>query len=156
MQAALLLWNVQSEISFFFISRQCLTLDSIFISFVIIILILYHRPEYWEQFISTIYELRFYSQILFLPIVLYVPALAFNQGKFHRQRYRLQKNTPKILTHCFVFTVTGANIYIISAIVCVVCVFYTYIGGIKVMPDQTFKLVCKHIDNIIVFPPNRL
>lgn len=47
------------------------------------------------------------TQILFLPIVLYVPALAFNQ-------------------------VTGANIYLISIIVCVVCVFYTFIGGIKV------------------------
>lgn len=73
----------------FFISRHCLTLDSIIISFVIIILTFYHRPEYWEQFISTIYELRFFSQILFLPIVLYVPALAFNQGKFKSPKISL-------------------------------------------------------------------
>lgn len=39
---------------------------------------------------------------------------------------------------CFLLfcTVTGANIYIISAIVCAVCVFYTYIGGIKVRQIQ--------------------
>lgn len=56
---------------------------------------------------KMIYFLFFFLQILFLPIVLYVPALAFNQ-------------------------VTGANIYIISCIVCAVCVFYTFVGGIKV------------------------
>lgn len=64
-------------------------------------------------------ELRFHSsirtlasvmfvidEILFLPIIIYVPALAFNQ-------------------------VTGANIHLIGGIVCVVCIFYTLIGGIK-------------------------
>ncbi|XP_018804423.1 PREDICTED: sodium-coupled monocarboxylate transporter 2-like isoform X2 [Bactrocera latifrons] len=46
------------------------------------------------------------DEIFFLPIILYVPAIAFNQ-------------------------VTGVNIYVISGIICVVCVIYTLIGGIK-------------------------
>ncbi|XP_064076642.1 sodium-coupled monocarboxylate transporter 1-like isoform X2 [Vanessa tameamea] len=41
-----------------------------------------------------------------LPIVIYVPALAFNQ-------------------------VTGVNIHIVSPIVCLVCIFYTCVGGLK-------------------------
>ncbi|XP_054742352.1 sodium-coupled monocarboxylate transporter 2 isoform X1 [Anastrepha obliqua] len=46
------------------------------------------------------------DEIFFLPIILYVPAIAFNQ-------------------------VTGVNIYVISGVICVVCVIYTLIGGIK-------------------------
>lgn len=41
-----------------------------------------------------------------LPIVIYVPALAFNQ-------------------------VTGINVHLITPIVCVVCIFYTCVGGLK-------------------------
>ncbi|CAH2102774.1 unnamed protein product [Euphydryas editha] len=41
-----------------------------------------------------------------LPIVIYVPALAFNQ-------------------------VTGVNIHVVSPIVCLVCIFYTSLGGLK-------------------------
>ncbi|XP_051172195.1 sodium-coupled monocarboxylate transporter 1-like [Leptopilina boulardi] len=44
--------------------------------------------------------------ITWLPIVIYVPALAFNQ-------------------------VTGINIHIITPFVCVVCIFYTCVGGIR-------------------------
>ncbi|XP_055374973.1 sodium-coupled monocarboxylate transporter 1 isoform X1 [Condylostylus longicornis] len=44
--------------------------------------------------------------MLWLPIVIYVPALAFNQ-------------------------VTGINIHIITPVVCVVCIFYTCVGGLK-------------------------
>ncbi|XP_046965119.1 sodium-coupled monocarboxylate transporter 1-like [Vanessa cardui] len=44
--------------------------------------------------------------IAWLPIVIYVPALAFNQ-------------------------VTGVNIHIVSPIVCLVCIFYTCVGGLK-------------------------
>ncbi|KAL5274267.1 hypothetical protein ACFFRR_000804 [Megaselia abdita] len=55
----------------------------------------------------------------YLPIVIYVPALAFNQ-------------------------VTGVDIHIITPIVCVICVFYTCVGGIKavVWTDvvQTFSM----------------
>ncbi|XP_025261690.1 sodium-coupled monocarboxylate transporter 1-like [Camponotus floridanus] len=41
-----------------------------------------------------------------LPIVIYVPALAFNQ-------------------------VTGVNVHIITPFVCIVCIFYTCVGGLK-------------------------
>ncbi|RVE54442.1 hypothetical protein evm_000927 [Chilo suppressalis] len=44
--------------------------------------------------------------IAWLPIVIYVPALAFNQ-------------------------VTGVNIHIVTPIVCFVCIFYTTLGGLK-------------------------
>jgi sodium-coupled monocarboxylate transporter 8/12 len=46
------------------------------------------------------------STVLWLPIVIFVPALAFNQ-------------------------VTNVNIHIITPIVCLVCIFYTCLGGIK-------------------------
>ncbi|XP_026319647.1 sodium-coupled monocarboxylate transporter 1-like [Hyposmocoma kahamanoa] len=58
-------------------------------------------------------RLRVFGSVLFsvylmawLPIVIYVPALAFNQ-------------------------VTGVNIHIITPIVCIVCIFYTSLGGLK-------------------------
>ncbi|XP_066591504.1 sodium-coupled monocarboxylate transporter 2-like isoform X3 [Prorops nasuta] len=41
-----------------------------------------------------------------LPIVIYVPALAFNQ-------------------------VTGVNVHIVTPFVCIVCIFYTCVGGLK-------------------------
>ncbi|XP_069696485.1 sodium-coupled monocarboxylate transporter 1-like isoform X3 [Periplaneta americana] len=44
--------------------------------------------------------------ITWLPIVIYVPALAFNQ-------------------------VTGINVHIITPAVCIVCIFYTCVGGLK-------------------------
>ncbi|XP_039490993.1 sodium-coupled monocarboxylate transporter 1-like isoform X3 [Drosophila santomea] len=44
--------------------------------------------------------------LIWLPIVIYVPALAFNQ-------------------------VTGINIHVITPIVCLVCIFYTAAGGLK-------------------------
>uniref|UniRef100_A0A182PQR2 Uncharacterized protein n=1 Tax=Anopheles epiroticus TaxID=199890 RepID=A0A182PQR2_9DIPT len=46
------------------------------------------------------------ASILWLPIVIYVPALAFNQ-------------------------VSGVNIHVITPIVCSVCIFYTSLGGLK-------------------------
>jgi len=46
------------------------------------------------------------NQVFYLPIVVYVPALAFNQ-------------------------VSGVNLHLIGAIVSIVCVFYTLIGGIR-------------------------
>ncbi|XP_063227310.1 sodium-coupled monocarboxylate transporter 1-like [Bacillus rossius redtenbacheri] len=46
------------------------------------------------------------SVILYIPIVIYVPALAFNQ-------------------------VTGINLHFITPIVCMVCILYTMLGGIK-------------------------
>lgn len=41
-----------------------------------------------------------------LPIVIYVPALAFNQ-------------------------VTGVNVHLITPLVCIICIFYTCVGGLK-------------------------
>lgn len=46
------------------------------------------------------------ATILWLPIVIYVPALAFNQT-------------------------TGVNIHVITPIVMTICIFYTMLGGIK-------------------------
>ncbi|XP_063616901.1 sodium-coupled monocarboxylate transporter 1-like isoform X3 [Cydia splendana] len=58
-------------------------------------------------------RVRLFGSIIFsfylmawLPIVIYVPALAFNQ-------------------------VTGVNIHIVTPIVCFVCIFYTSLGGLK-------------------------
>ncbi|XP_051858942.1 sodium-coupled monocarboxylate transporter 2 [Drosophila albomicans] len=46
------------------------------------------------------------DEILFLPFVVYVPAIALNQ-------------------------VSGINLHVISAVIVIVCVFYTFVGGIK-------------------------
>ncbi|XP_076618438.1 sodium-coupled monocarboxylate transporter 1 [Colletes latitarsis] len=46
------------------------------------------------------------SIMMWLPIVIYVPALAFNQ-------------------------VTGVNVHIVTPFVCIVCIFYTCVGGLK-------------------------
>ncbi|XP_032593225.1 sodium-coupled monocarboxylate transporter 1 isoform X2 [Drosophila grimshawi] len=46
------------------------------------------------------------TTLIWLPIVIYVPALAFNQ-------------------------VTGINVHIITPAVCIVCIFYTTVGGLK-------------------------
>ncbi|KAH8247182.1 hypothetical protein KR032_012464, partial [Drosophila birchii] len=46
------------------------------------------------------------ANVIWLPIVIYVPALAFNQ-------------------------VTGINVHVITPIVCLVCIFYTTVGGLK-------------------------
>ncbi|KAK9722161.1 Sodium:solute symporter family [Popillia japonica] len=79
-------------------------------------------PVFYNLQITSIYEylsLRFCNKtrifasilftiylVLFLPIVTYVPALALAQ-------------------------VTGANIHWITPIVCIVCIFYTALGGLK-------------------------
>lgn len=46
------------------------------------------------------------KMMLYMPIVVYVPALAFSQ-------------------------VTGAHLHVITPIVCVVCIFYTTLGGLR-------------------------
>ncbi|XP_055918900.1 sodium-coupled monocarboxylate transporter 2-like isoform X2 [Eupeodes corollae] len=66
------------------------------------------------------------DEILFLPIILYVPAIAFNQ-------------------------VTGLNIHLISGIVCVVCVFYTLLGGIKaVVSTDAWQILVMFISVTVV------
>ncbi|XP_071449636.1 sodium-coupled monocarboxylate transporter 2-like [Hetaerina americana] len=52
---------------------------------------------------STIFVTK---MMLYIPIVIYVPALAFSQ-------------------------VTGFNLHLITPIVCLVCIFYTTLGGLK-------------------------
>ncbi|XP_062547223.1 sodium-coupled monocarboxylate transporter 1-like [Armigeres subalbatus] len=52
---------------------------------------------------SFVYAL---SSIIFIPVVIYVPALAFSQ-------------------------VSGVNLHIITAILCIICIFYTTVGGLR-------------------------
>ncbi|KAL0102302.1 hypothetical protein PUN28_018672 [Cardiocondyla obscurior] len=56
--------------------------------------------------VFTTLQLNSVYEILYQSIVVYVPALALNQ-------------------------VTGINIHVIGSVVCVVCVFYTVLGGIR-------------------------
>ncbi|KAJ8920690.1 hypothetical protein NQ315_004829 [Exocentrus adspersus] len=67
--------------------------------------------EYHERRFDK--KVRVFGSLLFtlgllswLPLVIYVPALAFNQ-------------------------VTGINVHLITPIVCVICIFYTSMGGLK-------------------------
>ncbi|XP_018319368.1 sodium-coupled monocarboxylate transporter 1 [Agrilus planipennis] len=46
------------------------------------------------------------KMLLYIPIVIYVPALAFSQ-------------------------VTGINLHLVTPVVCIVCIFYTTLGGLK-------------------------
>ncbi|XP_052865162.1 sodium-coupled monocarboxylate transporter 1-like [Anopheles cruzii] len=79
-------------------------------------------PVFHELQITSAYEylqrrfdqrMRLFGSILYtvacllwMPIVIYVPALAFNQ-------------------------VTGLSVHVVTPIVCMICVFYTSIGGLK-------------------------
>ncbi|XP_024083518.1 sodium-coupled monocarboxylate transporter 2-like isoform X2 [Cimex lectularius] len=69
------------------------------------------------------------SLITFVPIVIYGPALAFNQ-------------------------VSGANIHIITAVLCAVCIFYTTLGGLRavVWTDtlQGFLMLCSAIAVLVL------
>uniref|UniRef100_A0A1S4GX53 Sodium-coupled monocarboxylate transporter 1 n=1 Tax=Anopheles gambiae TaxID=7165 RepID=A0A1S4GX53_ANOGA len=66
------------------------------------------------------------DQMLFLPMIIYVPALAFNQ-------------------------VTVLNLYMIGAIVSLVCIFYTLLGGIKaVVFTDAWQVVVMFISVVVV------
>lgn len=81
-----------------------------------------YLPVFHELQVTSTYEylerrfdktIRLFGSMLFtigmlvwLPVVIYVPALAFNQ-------------------------VTGVNVHLITPLVCVICIFYTSMGGIK-------------------------
>lgn len=87
-----------------------------------IIMAIFYLPVFHDLNITSTYEylesrfdrrLRMFGSVMFtimnigyLPIVIYVPALAFNQ-------------------------VTGVEVHTITPIVCVICVFYTSLGGLK-------------------------
>ncbi|XP_017774332.1 PREDICTED: sodium-coupled monocarboxylate transporter 1-like [Nicrophorus vespilloides] len=98
----------------------------IYIGFAIIIMAIIAQNIYLPVFhnlqITSTYEylerrfdkrVRLFGSVLFiiglivwLPVVIYVPALAFNQ-------------------------VTGVNVHLITPAVCITCIFYTTIGGLK-------------------------
>lgn len=81
-----------------------------------------YLPVFYELQITSVYEylqLRFnrsvrimasvlctIGMLFYIPIVMYVPALALSQ-------------------------VTGLNIHYITPIICIICIFYTMLGGIK-------------------------
>ncbi|KYB27604.1 Putative sodium-dependent multivitamin transporter-like Protein [Tribolium castaneum] len=81
-----------------------------------------YLPVFYKLQITSSYEylnLRFNSTVrllgsilfltkmmLYIPIVIYVPALAFSQ-------------------------VTGINLHLVTPVVCIVCIFYTTLGGLK-------------------------
>lgn len=66
------------------------------------------------------------DEILFLPIVIYVPALAFSQ-------------------------VTGVNLYLVGLVICIVCVFYTIIGGIRaVVATDAWQVMVMFVAVVVV------
>ncbi|XP_026478813.1 sodium-coupled monocarboxylate transporter 1 isoform X2 [Ctenocephalides felis] len=87
--------------------------------------------EYLEMrfnpFVRTIASVMFViDELLFLPIVIYVPALAFNQ-------------------------VTGVDVHVIATIVCVVCIFYTVMGGLKaVVWSDTWQTLIMFVSVLFV------
>ncbi|VVC39887.1 Sodium/solute symporter [Cinara cedri] len=93
------------------------------INMVIIIVIFYvYLPVFYELQLTSVYEYLEYrfnstirgfasiiyavSLILYIPIVMYVPALVLNQ-------------------------ITGISVHLITPLICVICIFYTTIGGLK-------------------------
>ncbi|XP_052893603.1 sodium-coupled monocarboxylate transporter 1-like [Anopheles moucheti] len=81
----------------------------------------------FNSYVRSIASVMFViDELLFLPMIIYVPALAFNQ-------------------------VTGFNLYVIGAIVCVVCIFYTLLGGIKaVVFTDAWQVVVMFISVVVV------
>lgn len=66
------------------------------------------------------------DEVMFLPIIIYVPSLAFNQ-------------------------VTAINIHLIGTIVAVVCVFYTFLGGLKaVVWTDSWQIIAMFISVVVV------
>ncbi|KAF2899841.1 hypothetical protein ILUMI_06345 [Ignelater luminosus] len=66
------------------------------------------------------------DEIMFLPIVIYVPSLAFNQ-------------------------VTGIDVHLIGSIVCIICVFYTVLGGLKaVVYTDTWQIIVMFLSVIVI------
>jgi len=71
-----------------------------------------------------------------MAIVVYVPAIAMSQGK----QIQLQHYAKLAVS-----VVTGINVIVACAIIFVVCIFYTAIGGIKaVMWTDAFQVQSMH------------
>ncbi|XP_014485470.1 PREDICTED: sodium-coupled monocarboxylate transporter 1-like [Dinoponera quadriceps] len=91
-------------------------------TFVSVTMVIVYLPVFYGLRITSSYEyleLRFnrvvrlmgsvifiIKMLLYIPLVIYVPALAFNQA-------------------------TGIDLYTIALLVCAVCIFYTTLGGLK-------------------------
>ncbi|XP_026316074.1 sodium-coupled monocarboxylate transporter 1-like isoform X2 [Hyposmocoma kahamanoa] len=101
-----------------------------------------YLPVFYNLQITSTYEylkLRFNQNVrllgsiifiikmmLYIPIVIYVPALAFSQ-------------------------VTGINLHYITPIVCIVCIFYTTLGGLKaVVWTDTLQTVLMYFGVVFV------
>lgn len=66
------------------------------------------------------------DEVMFLPILVYVPSLAFNQ-------------------------VTGIDLHLIGIIVTIVCTFYTLLGGLRaVVWTDTWQIICMFISVLVV------
>ncbi|CAH1284648.1 unnamed protein product [Diabrotica balteata] len=66
------------------------------------------------------------DEVMFLPIIIYVPSLAFNQ-------------------------VTAIDIHLIGTVVAVVCVFYTFLGGLKaVVWTDSWQVIAMFISVVVV------
>ncbi|XP_029174908.1 sodium-coupled monocarboxylate transporter 1 [Nylanderia fulva] len=101
-------------------TQYWITIISIFFSGVVVAVV--YLPVFTNLQLNSVYEyleIRFdrsvrilislifvFDAVLYQSIVIYVPALALNQ-------------------------VSGINIHLIGSVVCVVCVFYTVLGGIR-------------------------
>lgn len=69
---------------------------------------------------------------MFLPILVYVPSLAFNQGK----SVILKKNV--FISIFLNFIVTGIDLHLTGTVVTVICIFYT----VLVSKDLLKKKIC--------------
>uniref|UniRef100_A0A1B0A5W9 Sodium/solute symporter n=1 Tax=Glossina pallidipes TaxID=7398 RepID=A0A1B0A5W9_GLOPL len=66
------------------------------------------------------------DEMFFLPIILYVPSIAFNQ-------------------------VTGINVHVISTVICIICVIYTILGGIKaVVHTDAWQILVMFVSVMVV------
>ncbi|KAK9737967.1 Sodium:solute symporter family [Popillia japonica] len=81
----------------------------------------------FNRYVRTLASVLFVlDEIMFLPILIYVPSLAFNQ-------------------------VTGIDIHLIGTIVCVVCIFYTVLGGLKaVVWTDTWQIIVMFLSVVVV------
>ncbi|XP_017097688.2 sodium-coupled monocarboxylate transporter 1-like [Drosophila bipectinata] len=101
-----------------------------------------YLPVFWTLQVGSsneYLELRFHSSIrsivslifvlgvlMYLPFLIYLPALSLNQ-------------------------VSGINIYIIEAVIVVVCVFYTIVGGLKaVVHTDVWQTVIMFVSVIVI------
>lgn len=60
-------------------------------------------------------------QILYTPLIIYIPSLAFSQGAISHIDFPASS-----LTWIFaIFAVSGINLYVVAVATCAICIFYT-------------------------------